>query len=45
MAGTHTETVFDKLTKPELFQLLFNTGDNTGAPISTLTAEIKDLNN
>ena len=45
MAGTHTEAVFDKLTKPELFQLLFNTGDNTGAPISTLTAEIKDLNN
>ena len=45
MAGTHTEAVFDKLTKPELFQLLFNTGDNIGAPISTLTAEIKDLNN
>ena len=43
MAGTHTEAVLNKLTKPELVQLLLNTEANMGAQISTLTAEVKDL--
>ena len=43
MAGTHTEVVLNKLTKPELVQLLLNTEANMGAQISTLTAEVKDL--
>ena len=43
MAGSHTEAVLNKLTKPELVQLLLNTKANMGAQISTLTAEVKDL--
>ena len=43
MAGTHTEAVLNKLTKPELVQLLLNTEANVGAQISTLTAEVKEL--
>ena len=44
MAGTHTEAVLNKLTKPELVQLLLNTEANMRAQISTLTAEVKELN-
>ena len=43
MAGTHTETFVNKLTKPELVQLLLITEANMGAQISTLTAEVKEL--
>ena len=42
MTGTHTEAVLNKLTKPELVQLLLNTGANMGAQISILTAEVKE---
>ena len=43
MSGTHTEAVLNKLTKPELAQLLLNTEANMGAQISTITAEVKEL--
>ena len=42
MAGTHTEAVLNKLTKPELVQLLLNTDANMEAQISILTAEVKE---
>ena len=42
MAGTHTEAVLNKLTKPELVQLLLNTDANMEVQISILTAEIKE---
>ena len=42
MAGTHTEAVPNKLTKPKLVQLLLNTEANMGAQISILTAEVKE---
>ena len=45
MVGTHTEAILDKLSTPELFQLLQNTEANMGTHIATLTAEIKDINN
>ena len=45
MAGTHTEVVLNKLTRPELVQLLHNTEANMGAQISTLTAKVKELLN
>ena len=43
MASAHAEAVLNKLTKPELVQLLLNTEANMGAPISTPTAEVKEL--
>ena len=43
MSRTHTEAVLNKLTKPELVQLLLNTEDNLRAEIPTLTAEVKEL--
>ena len=43
MAGTHTETFLNKLTKPELVQLLLNTEANIEAQISTPTADVKEL--
>ena len=45
MAETHTEAILNKLSKPELVQLLLNTEANMGAHIATLTAEIKEINN
>ena len=45
MAGTQTEAILNKLSKPELFQLLQNTEANMGTNIATLTAEIKEINN
>ena len=45
MVGTYTEAFLDKLNKPELVQLLLNTEANMGTQISTLTAEVKELNN
>ena len=46
MVGTHTNAVFNKLTKPQLVQHFLNTGANNGnSKISTLTAEVKDLSN
>ena len=44
-AGTHTEAVLNKLSKPELVQLPLNTETNIGAYINTLTAEIKEIIN
>ena len=43
MAGTHTEAVLNKLTKPKLLQLLLNTKANMGAQFSSLNAEVKEL--
>ena len=43
-ASTHTEVVLNTLTKLEVVQLLLNTETNMGAQISTLTAEVKELN-
>ena len=45
MAGNHTETILNKLSKPELVQLLLNTEANMGAHIATSTDEIKENNN
>ena len=46
MAGTHMKAVINKITKPELIQLLLNNIVKMGAQISTtLTAEVKELNN
>ena len=44
-AGTQTEAVLNKLSKPELVQLPLNTETNIGAYINMLTAEIKEINN
>ena len=43
MAGTHTEAVLNKLTKPKLLQLLLNTKANMGAQFSSLNAEVTEL--
>ena len=43
MAGTHTEAVLNKLTKPKLLQLLLNTKANMGAQFFSLNAEVKEL--
>ena len=43
MAGTDTEVVLNKSARPELVQLFFNTEADTGAPISTIAAEVKEL--
>ena len=45
IAGTHTEAILNKFSKPELVQLLQKTEENMGAHIATLTAEIKEINN
>ena len=45
MAGTHTEAILNKLSKPKHVQLLLNTEANTGAHVAKLTAEIKEINN
>ena len=45
MAGTHTEAVLNKQTKPELVQLLLNSQANIGVQIFTLITQFKELNN
>ena len=42
MSGTHAEAVLNKLTKPELVQLLLKTEAALGSQISDLSKEIKD---
>ena len=42
MSGTLTEAVLNKLTKPELVQLLLKTEPTLGSQISDLSKEIKD---
>ena len=42
MSGTHTEAVLNKLTKPELVQLLLMTEATLGSQITDLSKEIKD---
>ena len=43
MAGAHTETVLNKLSTPDLVQLILNTEPNLRSPIVKLTTEFKDL--
>ena len=43
MAGAHTEAVLNKLSKPELVQIILNTEANLGLQIAKLTAEVKVL--
>ena len=42
MSGTHTEAVLNKLSKPELVQLLLKTEATLGSQITVLSKEIKD---
>ena len=42
MSGTHTESVLNKLTKPELVQLLLKTEATLGSQITDLSKGIKD---
>ena len=42
MSGTHTEAVLNKLTEPELIQLLLKTGVTLGSQIADLSKEAKD---
>ena len=42
-SGTHTEAVLNKLTKPELVQLLLKTEATLGLQITDLSKEIKDI--
>ena len=43
MSGTHTEAVLNKMTKPELVQLLLKKTEATlGSQITDLSREIKD---
>ena len=42
MSGTHTEAVLNKLSKPELVQLLLKTEATLGSQITDLSKEIKD---
>ena len=43
MAGAHTEAVLNKLSKPELVQIILNTEANLGSQIAKLTTKVKDL--
>ena len=45
MSGTHAEAVLNKLTKPELVQLLLKTEATLGSQITDLSKEIKDTLN
>ena len=45
MAGAHTEAVLNKLSKPELVQIILNTEANLGSQIAKLTTEVKELLN
>ena len=42
MSGTHTEAALNKLSKPELVQLLLKTEASLGSQITDLSKEIKD---
>ena len=42
MSGTHTEAVLNRLTKPELAQLLLKTEATLGSQITDLSKEVKD---
>ena len=42
MSSIHTEAVLNKLTKPELVQLLLKTEAALGSQITDLSKEIKD---
>ena len=43
MAGAHTETALNKLSKPELVQVILNTEANFGSQIAKLTTEVKNF--
>ena len=43
MAGAHTEAVLNKLSKPELVQIILNTEANLGLQIAKMTTEVKNL--
>ena len=43
MAGAHTWAVLNKLSKPELVQIILNTEANLGSQITKLTTEVKNL--
>ena len=43
--GTHKEAVLNKLTKPELAQLLLNTEADMGAQIYILTTDVQEFDN
>ena len=42
ISGTHTEAVLNKLTKPELVQLILKTEEPLGSQITDLSKEIKN---
>ena len=42
ITGTHTGAVLNKLTKPELAQLLLKTEATLGSQITDLSKEVKD---
>ena len=42
MSGTHIEAVLNKLTEPELVQLLLKAEATLGSQITDLSKEIKD---
>ena len=42
MSGTHTETVLNKLTKPELVQLFLKTESTLDEQVIDLTNGVKD---
>ena len=43
MAGAHTEGVHNKLSKPEVVQIILNTEGNLRSQIAKLTTEVKNL--
>ena len=43
MAGAHTKAVLNKLSKPEVVQIILNTEANLGSQIAKLTTEVKNL--
>ena len=45
MAGAHTEAVLNKLSKPELVQIVLSTEANLGSHIPQLTTDFKRLDN
>ena len=43
IAVAQTEAVFNKLSKPDLVQLILNAETNLGSRIAKLTTEVKDF--
>ena len=43
MAGAHTQAVLDKLSKPELVQIILNTEASLGSQIAKWTTEVNNL--